>query len=196
MTTTQNTPKETIPAHIELHIRKECDRARNQALAILAFIAGVCTIAGTIGISGSVQSYINERMQDSEFTKLIGKGREHLAETKKVRQEANNTLVEIISIHEKAMKNPSGIKFFHAEARIETRTRQTVTELVFPERVDFVSIESLINDGHLMHVAWLSRIDDKRFKVTFTGASDDPKMHWIPHVRYVGIQLQKPTGEQ
>jgi hypothetical protein len=53
------------------------------------------------------------------------------------------------------------IKFFTAVASNDTTYKDTTISLQFPERVDHIAIDSLLNDGHDMHVLDATKLDER-----------------------------------
>ncbi len=80
------------------------------------------------------------------------------------------------------------IKFFTVTATNDTTSATSDVVVIFPERVDAVALESIINDGHDMHVGRIDRINDTTFKVTFHRPREG---RWIPSLRFTGIQVQR-----
>lgn len=80
------------------------------------------------------------------------------------------------------------IKFFTAIAQIDTRDPTSEAVVVFPERVDAVALESIINDGDDMRAGRIERINDTTFKVIFYTVRGS---RWIPSLRFIGIQVQR-----
>jgi hypothetical protein len=62
--------------------------------------------------------------------------------------------------------------------------------VVFPERVDAVALESIINDGHDMWIGRIDRLNETTFRVSFKG-SRGQGVRWIPALRFLGIQVQR-----
>ncbi len=82
------------------------------------------------------------------------------------------------------------IKFFTVTATKDTTNQASDVTVVFPERVDAVALESIINDGHDMWVGRIDKINETTFKVSFRGARGEG-VRWIPSLRFLGIQLQR-----
>jgi virulence-associated protein VapD len=82
------------------------------------------------------------------------------------------------------------IKFFTVTATKDTTNQASEVTVVFPERVDAVALESIINDGHDMWVGRIDKINETTFKVSFRGARGEG-VRWIPSLRFLGIQLQR-----
>jgi len=82
------------------------------------------------------------------------------------------------------------IKFFTVTATNDTTDATSDTVVVFPERVDAVALESIMNDGHDMHIGRIDRINDTTFKVSFLSARGQG-VRWIPSLRFTGIQVQR-----
>lgn len=83
-----------------------------------------------------------------------------------------------------------GIKFFTAEAAIDTTHAEVDVMVDFPERVDAVAIESIVNDGHDMWRGIIERVGDRSFKVMFVGSRGEGN-RWVPALRFLGIQVQR-----
>ncbi|MEM8719472.1 MAG: hypothetical protein AAGE84_09200 [Cyanobacteria bacterium P01_G01_bin.39] len=84
-----------------------------------------------------------------------------------------------------------GIKYFTVDASKNTTKRIDYTNITFPERVDFIAIESIANDGNQMSQGRvMKRINDRTFQVRFVGMHPDGH-RWIPHLKFTGIQIQK-----
>jgi hypothetical protein len=82
------------------------------------------------------------------------------------------------------------VKFFNAIATNDTTNKTSDVVVVFPERVDAVALESIMNDGHDMHIGRIDRINDTTFKVAFLSAREQG-VRWIPSLRFTGIQVQR-----
>ena len=82
------------------------------------------------------------------------------------------------------------IKFFTVTATINTTSATSEVVVDFPERVDAVALESIMNDGHDMWIGAIDRINDTTFKVRFLSARGEGA-RWIPSLRFTGIQVQR-----
>lgn len=82
------------------------------------------------------------------------------------------------------------IKFFTQDASVDTTHVVSTTTITFPERVDAVALQSIMNDGHDMWIAFITRVNDRSFKVNFRSARGEGN-RWIPSVRFLGIQVQR-----
>lgn len=104
---------------------------------------------------------------------------------------ANDSLNRANAAQATANGAVKGIKSFTVDAVINTRQRENVTNITFPERVDFIALESIANDGNQMSQGRvMKRINDRTFQVRFIGIHPDGH-NWIPHLKFTGIQIQK-----
>ena len=80
------------------------------------------------------------------------------------------------------------VKFFSHE--IQLRTKDLSFEMVFgfPDRVDAVALESIINDGNLMNVSEIRRVDERNFNIKLVRSGTG---EWIPHLRFIGIKVER-----
>lgn len=104
---------------------------------------------------------------------------------------ANSAVSKADDAQSTASSAVKGIKSFTIHTVIDTKKRENIINITFPEKVDFVALESIANDGNQMSQGRIiKRIDDKTFEVRFIGINPDGH-RWIPDLRFVGIQIQK-----
>jgi hypothetical protein len=82
------------------------------------------------------------------------------------------------------------VKCFVQTVRNDTTNKDSTVTLVFPQPVDFVALESLLNDGHDMHICAVDRVNQTTFNVHFLSARNQG-VRWVPVVRFLGIQLSR-----
>jgi hypothetical protein len=82
------------------------------------------------------------------------------------------------------------IKFFTVEAAMNTTQKTDSVVITFPERVDGVALESLLNDVNDMSIGRIERLNGNTFRVHYHGARPDGKQ-WIPKLSFTGIQVNK-----
>ena len=58
---------DSLDAATKLYVKEQADQARNQAIGVFGFIALVLSIAATLGVYGSLRSFINGKMQDDQL---------------------------------------------------------------------------------------------------------------------------------
>ena len=84
-----------------------------------------------------------------------------------------------------------GIKSFTVDAKLDTTKKDNFINISFPEKVDFIALESIHNDGDQMRQGRImKRLSDNTFQVRFIGKNDDGH-RWIPHLKFTGVQVQK-----
>lgn len=101
-----------------------------------------------------------------------------LSELEKTIEQLNRTVIK-------------DVQFFQVEAKADVHQRTVETLAVFPEDVDAVALESLMNDGHHLHIAKIDRVDRRTFKVTFYRSDRGENDRWIPVIRLIGIKLKR-----
>lgn len=117
--------------------------------------------------------------------------RKAIEAAEKAAENAKTTLTEAVRTAQTTANNAvKGIKFFEVEASVRTDKVDSETTITFPERVDAVAIQSIMNDGHDMWRAVIARVSPTTFKVIFRSARGEGKL-WIPAVRFLGIQVQR-----
>lgn len=88
---------------------------------------------------------------------------------------------------ETSVKN---VKFFPIIATNDTVNETSDVLLNFPERVDAVALESIMNDGFDMQVSQIDRVSETVYKVSFVSARGQG-VRWLPSLRFIGIQVQR-----
>lgn len=83
------------------------------------------------------------------------------------------------------------VRVFTVDVAKDTTEQSFDLPVEFPEAVDTVAIQSLLNDGHDMHICAISCVGDDRrhWKVHFYQSARGPNARWIPAVRFVGFEL-------
>lgn len=82
------------------------------------------------------------------------------------------------------------IKFFRSEATVVTTNNPDTVRITFPERVDGVALESLMNDINDMSIGRIERVNDTTFDVHYYGVRSAGTT-WNPALRFTGIQVNK-----
>jgi hypothetical protein len=128
---------------------------------------------------------------ESNLSKTIGDVQSIASDAVSRADNAQNTANSALSTANAANENSvKEIKFFRTEARALTKHRTDSVDITFPERVDGIALESLLNDINDMSIGRIERLSGNTFRVHYHGVKSEGTL-WNPSLSFTGIQVNK-----
>ena len=163
-----------ISCQIQLFVKNECDKARNQAIGVLGFVALLLTLIGGFGLNSLIKSAVTEAVKEAGLEGVRNKAEGFRDEAEGFRDKAENYMQDTLRAKKQAQQA--------AEA----------AEAAEFGKPDYVSDWKLVNKGdELTLYHGLGQIP----KLYTVFVAKEVKNDQSPQLVYLGNQIWHPNNE-
>jgi len=156
MNTEHNLTKTSnITPEIELYIERKANKARNEAIGILGFIALILSILTALGAYQGAKSFANEKFAQSGVTDFVSKAKiateQIYVDQEKARKLVNDIQVQKMK-YEKELSKLESLSLSHDRLRLECQTIDAAGQDAFcPQGFLVTGCSAGHNKGSITH---------------------------------------------